>query len=116
MRTIIAGSRSISDRKLVDCAAQDCGWKISEVVSGCAYGADALGEEWALRNNIPIKKFPADWAKWGRSAGMIRNAEMLRHADALIAIWDGKSRGTANMIKISEEAGIKIYIKKCESD
>ena len=65
-----------------------------------------MGRRWAIENGIPIKEFPANWQEFGRAAGPIRNGEMADYADALIAIWDGRSRGTADMIsrmKIKEK-------------
>lgn len=76
---------------------------ITEVVCGMAKGADSLGEDWAKRNKIPIKYFPADWDKYGRSAGPIRNGEMAKYGDALILLWDGKSSGSAGMKKLAEK-------------
>ena len=72
----------------------NCGWK-----SGDAAGADTMGARWANNNNIPIKHFPAEWDRYGKSAGYIRNAEMGEYADALIAFWNGHSTGTKHMIK-----------------
>jgi hypothetical protein len=99
MKVIIAGSRSIEDYKLVVDSIKSSGYTITEVVSGCAVGPDRLGERWALANNIPIKEMPADFGKYGKSAGPRRNKEMAEYADAAIIIWDGESRGTRNMIE-----------------
>lgn len=100
MKTIIAGGRNFNDYRLLkeklDYYRKD--HIITEVVSGCASGADNLGMLYATDNNIPIAKFPADWDKHGRAAGPIRNRQMAKYADALIAVWDGNSRGTKNMI------------------
>lgn len=71
---------------------------ITEIVSGMAKGADNLGVAWARFIGLPCAEFPADWEEHGRAAGPIRNAEMAEYADALVAFWDGKSRGTKNMI------------------
>ena len=72
------------------------------VISGCARGADSLGELYAKTKGYATGKMeerhPADWNKNGKSAGYIRNEQMAEVADALVAFWDGKSRGTANMI------------------
>lgn len=100
MKVIIAGSRSITNPGLIDKAVLESKFPISWVVCGGASGVDALGEEWALRNHIPITYFPAKWELHGKSAGMIRNRKMSEWADALIAVWDGKSRGTRHMIDI----------------
>lgn len=80
------------------------------IVSGKARGADSLGELYAANHNLPIKEFPANWDKHGKAAGPIRNKEMAEYAGHLIAFWDGKSRGTANMIKQAEEHGLKTRI------
>lgn len=101
MKVIIAGSRDVKDYMLVARTVEESGWKdkITEVVSGCAAGVDTLGEQWARANNIPIKEMPANWNQYGNSAGPMRNRQMAEYADAAIVIWDGKSRGTRNMIE-----------------
>ena len=71
-----------------------------EVVSGCASGADSLGVKYAMLKGYSVSKFPADWDKHGKSAGYKRNTEMAEYADALIAFWDGESKGTKHMIDI----------------
>ncbi len=71
-----------------------------EIVSGGAAGVDTFGEQWAYEANVDVKRFPAQWHKYGRSAGHRRNADMARYADRLIAFWDGQSKGTENMIRI----------------
>ncbi len=110
MKTIIAGSREITDYKIVKKAIKKSGFKITEVVSGKARGVDTLGEKWAKEHNIPIKKFPADWEKYGRSAGPIRNQEMAKYADALIAIPLPEGKGTQHMIKTARKDGIKVFV------
>ena len=111
MKTIIAGSRTIRKYKIVEEAINESGFEITEIVSGLAKGPDTFGIEWAHRNNIPVKKFPADWAKFGQSAGMIRNKEMAEYDDALIAVWDGKSSGTKNMIQLATDKQLRKFIK-----
>ncbi len=75
-----------------------------------ARGADKLGYDWGKANNIPIAEFPADWNRYGKSAGYRRNVEMAKNADALLALWDGKSRGTRHMIEIAVCQGLKAKI------
>jgi hypothetical protein len=115
MKTIIAGGRDINLPHIVEEAVQDSGFLISEIVSGRATGVDTLGENWALENKLPIAKFPADWNKHGKSAGYIRNSEMAKYAEALIAIWNGKSKGTKNMIDTANRLGLKVYIHMISS-
>jgi len=103
MKTIIAGSRSITDMAMLDAALVAWGWKdlITAVVCGEARGADALGKAWAECHGLPVLSFPAAWAQHGKAAGPIRNQEMADAADALLALWDGRSKGTENMIAIA---------------
>lgn len=84
MKTIIAGSRTVTDLEIVKKAIKASGFKITEVVSGCCLGPDKLGEQWATHNNIPIKRFPADWKKWGIKAGPLRNMEMGEYGNGRI--------------------------------
>lgn len=110
MKTIIAGSRTISDYLTVAAAITASGFRITEVVSGCEpKGVDALGERWAKDNNIPIKSFPANWDRFGLSAGPRRNREMASYAQALILIWDGTSRGSKNMKSEALAKGLPVF-------
>lgn len=111
MKTIIAGSRTIDNFEIVTKAIEDSKFEITEVICGAARGIDACGAAWALKNNIPIKYFKADWNKYHKGAGMIRNREMGNYADALIAIWDGKSHGTKQMIEYARAKGLKVSVK-----
>jgi YspA, cpYpsA-related SLOG family len=110
MKTIIAGSRSITDIDLLYAAIRESGFAITEVVSGRAKGVDKLGEWCADHRGIPWTGFPADWDKYGRSAGFIRNAAMADYAEAAILLWDGKSPGTEHMIALPQEKGLKVAI------
>ena len=111
MKTIIAGSRSITDPAVLRDALVKIDYTITEVISGgCPQGADALGEAWAQENNIPLIIYKANWDKYGRSAGMIRNELMASVADACICLWDGVSKGTAHMAEIAEETGIPVLV------
>ena len=97
-------------------AVAESKFEITEVVSGGASGVDALGERYAKENGIPLRIFPADWAKHGNAAGPIRNKEMANYADALIALWDGLSRGTGSMVGYARLKNLKYYIKPIAPD
>lgn len=116
MRVIIAGSRDIEDIFEVLQAIKDADFEITTVVSGCAKGVDTLGEQFAEYYNIPVIQYPANWVENGRAAGPIRNEQMARNADALIAVWDGRSPGTKNMIKIAKALGLKVYIHNASNN
>ena len=109
MKVIIAGSRTINDYSLVASAIEQSNFDVTEVVCGDAKGVDTIGDQWAQKNTIPVTHFPANWKKFGRGAGCIRNRQMAEYGDALIAITTG-SRGTANMIKEATKLGLKIFV------
>lgn len=112
MKVIIAGSRTIRDYRTVVDAIEESGFKVTEVVSGGAKGVDALGEAYADHNGIRIVLFEADWEKYGLAAGPKRNLAMAKYADALVAVWDGKSKGTENMIARAYQQGLHVYVKR----
>lgn len=113
MKTIIAGSRTIDDEEVIHQAIQIFnkeGFTLTELVSGTAKGVDKTAES-VCNGKVPIKRFPANWNEFGRAAGPIRNKQMAEYADALIAIWDGLSSGTANMIsQAKKQENIKVIL------
>ena len=80
------------------------------IISGCARGADTLGLRYASENAFDVEEYPANWDKYGKKAGYMRNVEMAENADALIAFWDGKSKGTKHMIDIATERNLPIRV------
>lgn len=112
MKTIIAGGRNIHDYTLVLSALEESTFKPTEIVSGMAPGVDTLAIQYARENNLPLIEFPADWVQYKRAAGPIRNRQMAEYGDALVAIWDGESRGTMNMISEATKRGLKVYVKR----
>ena len=106
-KVIIAGSRHITDmvkigpiiEKKMESILDEHGWDNVEIVSGGAQGIDRIGELFASSYSLRLTKFPADWAKYGKSAGPIRNKEMGKYADMALVIWDGISPGSKNMIE-----------------
>lgn len=88
------------------------------LVSGHARGVDTLAEKYAEERGIPIQVFPAEWKKYGKAAGPIRNRAMLEYAKegtvVVAAFWDGQSRGTGNMIKQAKAAGAECHIYSYE--
>lgn len=108
-RIVVAGCRNYKNyfkisrelKKYINNLGDDCEIII---VSGGASGVDALGEKFAKKHNFKVERYPAEWEKYGRSAGPIRNSKMAQAADGVIAFWDGKSRGTKNMIECAEKA------------
>ncbi len=109
-KTIIAGSRTVTDKELVFNAIFESGIQISEVVCGCADGVDSIGEEWAIENGVPYKKFPPDYSK-GKKAPLIRNTQMANYGEALILVWDGKSSGSRDMLSKAITRKLLIFKK-----
>ncbi|MEM6533815.1 MAG: DUF2493 domain-containing protein [Myxococcota bacterium] len=109
MRLIIAGSRDITDPDIVDHCISIFGLIPDVVLSGCARGVDKLGEDWARENNVRIERWPAEWNRYGKMAGPRRNGQMADHSNALLLIWDGKSRGSKNMKNQAAIRGLAIF-------
>jgi ABC-type enterochelin transport system substrate-binding protein len=112
MKVIIAGGRNFRD---YDKLRESCdnilvNQKEVEIVSGTAAGADTLGERYAQEKGYEVKKFPAQWDLYGKSAGYKRNQQMAEYADGLIAFWDGNSKGTKHMIDIANKMGLKVRV------
>lgn len=111
-KIIIAGGRDFDDYELLKRICDNLiKYKDSvEIVSGGANGADKLGERYAKENNMNLRIFPADWYKFGKSAGYKRNLQMASYADVLIAFWDGKSKGTGHMIDLAKKHGLGVTV------
>lgn len=109
MKVIIAGSRSITDTEAVEAAVLRSPFSITEVISGHAAGVDTIGEALSHKLQAKLVIFHANWRLYGKSAGFTRNSEMADYADALILIWNGLSRGSADMKRCMEERKKPIF-------
>lgn len=121
MRLIIAGSRAPklshdklkawndANRNRIAWAVKESGFNPTEIVSGTANGIDRLGEEYAVSRQLNIQRFPADWVKFNKRAGFIRNMQMADYADALLAINYG-TPGTANMIRTMRDQHKPVFV------
>lgn len=112
MRVIVAGSRNFNNYKMLQEKLDAILANQEEIiiVSGEAKGADQLGERYAKEQGYHIHSYPAAWEIHGRKAGMIRNEKMAKNADALVAFWDGKSRGTQNMITTAKRHNLPVRV------
>ena len=116
-KILVCGSREFSDKeteiaelnKLIATYNGDV-----EIVSGHAKGADMFAEEYAIEHDIPLKSFIPDWKQYGRSAGIIRNREMIEYIsdsdNCVIAFWDGKSKGTKYTIDTAKKKGLTVIV------
>ena len=110
MEVLISGSRTIDDPEVIAKAIDDSGFEITGILSGGAKGVDALAEAWAEQHDIPVTRIVPDWKRHGRGAGFQANKKLLARADAVIAIWDGKSKGTKDVIDKAEKKGMSVKV------
>lgn len=133
MKVIIAGPRTIKDRDLVFKVYKGSYIEMTELVCGMAAGVDKTAY-YIFKEELgfPCKEFPADWKNlkvegaipkrhpifgvYNVTAGSIRNKKMAEYADALLAIWDGKSRGTKDMISIAKKLGLLVVVYRTDKD
>lgn len=116
-RIVVAGGRDFEDyqylEESLDSLLSSIGDDI-EIVSGHAKGADSLGERYANERGIPCKVMKADWKKYGKAAGIIRNQQMLDYASEatpfVVAFWDGLSKGTKDTIRRAVSRGIRLEV------
>lgn len=112
MRVLVCGSREFTNTNLLyavlDRLHKDRGFDV--VIEGDARGADRMAGYWARRNKIDNLKFPAEWDKYGKAAGPVRNQQMLDEGkpDLVIAFPVGAARGTKHMMRIANEAGVEV--------
>ena len=114
-RLVVAGGREFENYKLLSTQLDKYLPDIIKthdviILSGCAKGADSLGEQYAREHGFEIEQHPAAWERYGNAAGPIRNKEMTGVADAVIVFWDGKSKGSKSMINCAKEQGIPCKI------
>ena len=116
VKVVVAGCRYYDDyseaKEYIDlCLADIKNENDIIIVSGGAKGADTLGERYAKENDFKIEKYPANWEKYGKSAGPMRNKKMAQSSDMVICFWDGESRGTRSMIEYANEYKRKLFVK-----
>ena len=114
-KVIIAGTRTFDDyallcRKCDEILQEKAQTDTIVIISGTARGADRLGERYAQQRGYGLVRMPADWTTYGKRAGMIRNAQMAAAGNALIAFWDGQSKGTRNMIGQARSNGLDVHV------
>ncbi len=102
-RLVVAGSRNFNDYSLLCTTLNEVVGELKSeynvtIVSGTANGADKLGEKYAEKHGLKIERHPANWGRYGRGAGPIRNAEMVKESDGVVVFWNGESSGAKNII------------------
>lgn len=122
MKLIIAGSRSISDKKCVRDAFESSpfSWsEVTEVVSGAADGVDSIGESLAAEHNVPVEDFPVerflDDAPHPNVAPLLRNTAMAEYGDALLAVQENESSGTSDMIEKATDEELEVFVETLDT-
>ena len=106
MKLAIIGSRSLSHIELENYIPEG----VSEIVSGGAKGIDAIARDFAKQKGIPLVEFLPQYSRYGRGAPLKRNEEIALYADEVLALWDGKSKGTAYTIRLFKRLGKKVTV------
>jgi hypothetical protein len=109
-KVAIIGSRSFNDYELLKQHLSSKAPLMSEIISGGARGTDSLAERFADEYSIKKVIFQAEWNEFGRAAGMIRNKDIIKRCDVLIAFWDGESRGTKYSIDLARKQNKIVHI------
>lgn len=110
MKVLLCGSRTIDDPAVVSRAVEQSGIRPTQIISGGARGVDRLAGEYATAKGIEFIEYLADWAKYGKRAGFLRNYAMVGAADAVIAVWDGTSAGTQHSIEYAKSCGKEVFV------
>ena len=111
-RLIVAGDRTFGNYGVVADAIEEQLGTFDEIVSGGARGVDTLGEQWANNHGVKLTVFKAEWNKFGKAAGVIRNRQMAEYADSLLAFLKPTSKGTKNMITVATKLGLEVTVVK----
>lgn len=119
MKILVVGSRDFNNYEMlknaIDTATNT--YEDIEIISGGAKGADSLAEQYAKEKGYALKVFPADWDKYGKSAGYRRNAEMHKYISEFddrlcIAFWDRQSKGTQHSFDLAKQYNNPILVIK----
>ncbi len=110
MKLAIIGSRSIRQASIENLIPAALRSTVTEIITGGARGVDTLAAEFARKNGYVLSEFPPDYIKFKNKAPLLRNAQIVEAADAVLAIHDGKSRGTLHTIALAQQAGKPVYL------
>ncbi len=114
MKLAIIGSRSFEDYEFAVAQLHELiqkeKWVLTHIVSGGAKGADQIGERFALEHELELLLFKPDWKRFGKRAGFMRNSDIIAHSDAVVAFWDGASRGTKDSIDKAKALNKKVMV------
>lgn len=121
---LVAGTRTFYDYDLLSKEIKRLTARYGDnicIVSGGARGADTLAERYAKDNGLEFVEFKAEWDKYGKSAGFIRNEKMHQFISGFknrgcVLFWDGKSKGTKYNIELSRKYNNQLRIVKYKDE
>lgn len=114
MKIAIVGSRNITE-EIYDSLCEAIPIGASMVISGGANGVDALAEKYAIENRLPLMVIRPEYDKYGKCAPLERNKKIIEQADYVLAFWDGKSRGTAQVIDTCVRTYVPVKVIMCHN-
>lgn len=109
MRIAIVGSRSVS-MDAYDIASRYIPRGVSEIISGGAEGADQIAEAYAANNHLPMRIYRPDYETYHKSAPLQRNLQIVQYSDYVLVLWDGTSRGAANVIRLCFQEFTPVHV------
>lgn len=115
MKLAIIGSRTLNQQQVIKVIEQvmtKSKTKITTIVTGGANGVDSIAEYYAKMSNLNLEVFYPVYKKYGKRAPLIRNNEIIKNCDGVLAIWDGESNGTAYTINKAKKENKKLMVVK----
>lgn len=118
-RIVIGGCRDFNDYSIFEPFVDKCLQRLSAegnivILSGHCSGVDTMAEKYAKEHDYELEIYPAEWEKYGKKAGPLRNELMVQKSNYVIAFWDEKSRGTKSLIQYAEKNDRPIRVKIIE--
>ena len=101
MKVAVIGSRNINIENIGDYLPEN----VTEIISGGAVGIDTCAKNYAVEHNIKYTEFLPEYNRYGKSAPLKRNEQIIEYADTVIAFWDGSSKGTLFVIEYAKKRG-----------
>ena len=115
-KIVVAGSRGFNNYEtakefIITCLEKENLTEPISFLSGGCRGSDLLGDRYAKEYGYPVEVYPAEWNRYGRGAGPIRNERMAEEADIIICFWDGNSKGTGTLLEYARRYNKTVYLK-----
>lgn len=106
MKLLIVGSRNINEFDFSPYVSRD----IDTIISGGAEGIDSLAEQYADKHMLSKFIIRPKYQAYRRAAPLKRNEKMVEMADAVLAVWDGCSKGTLYTINYAKKMNKPITV------